>query len=71
VAWFIIPEVLKRFTNIFVKTIFKKNSPNYFLLEKVFQSIEFLKQSIECDSYFCYNWNTVISVTTEIFDWVN
>ena len=37
-----------------------------FLLEKGFQSIEFPKQSIECDSYFCYNRNTVIFVTTEI-----
>ena len=30
-----------------------------FLLEKGFQSIE-------CDSYFCYNRNTVMAVTTEI-----
>ena len=28
-----------------------------FLLVKGFQSIEFPKQSIECDSYFCYNRN--------------
>ena len=37
------------------------------MLEKGFQSIEFLKQSIECDSYFCYNWNTVMAITTENF----
>jgi len=41
-----------------------------FLLENGFQSIEFPKQSIECDSYFCYNRNTVMAVTTENFDWV-
>jgi len=71
VAWFIIPEVLKRFTNIFVKTVFKKNSPNYFLLEKVFQSIEFLKELIECDSYFCYNWNLWMGqLTVNSIDWM-
>jgi len=41
-----------------------------FLLENGFQSIEFPKQSIECDNYFCYNRNTVMAVTTENFDWV-
>jgi len=41
-----------------------------FLLKKGFQSIEFPKQSIECDSYLCYNRNTVMAVTTENFDWV-
>ena len=33
-----------------------------FLLENGFQSIEFPKQSIECDSYFYYNRNTVMAV---------
>jgi len=41
-----------------------------FLLENGFQLIEFPKQSIEYDSYFCYNRNTVIAVTAENFDWV-
>ena len=41
-----------------------------FFLENGFQSIEFPKQSIECDSYFCYNRNTVMIVTIENFDWV-
>jgi len=62
--------VLKRFTKIFIKTVFNKNNPKMFLLENDFQSIEFPKQSIECDSYFCYNRNTVMAVTTENFDWV-
>jgi len=41
-----------------------------FLPEKGFQSIEFPKQSIEYDSYFCYNWNIVLAVTTKNFYWV-
>jgi len=61
----------KRFTNIFIKTGFKKNSPNWFLLEKAFQSIEFLKQSIECDSYFCYYWNFWLGqLTVNSIDWM-
>ena len=63
--------MLKRFTKIFIKIVFNKNNPKCFCWKKVFQSIEFLKQSIECDSYFCYNRNTVMAVTTESFDWVD
>ena len=48
--------MLKRFTIIFIKIVFNKNSPNCFCWKKVFQSIEFPIQSIECDSYFYYNW---------------
>jgi len=62
---------VKRFTNIFIKTGFKKNSRNWFLLENVFQSIEFLKQSIECDSYFCYYWNLWLGqLTVNSIDWM-
>jgi len=55
---------VKRFTNIFIKTSFKKNSLNWFLLKKIFQSIEFLKQSIEWDRYFYYYWNLWLSQLT-------
>ena len=66
VAWIITSEVLKRFIKIFIKTVFNKNNPKCFCWKIFFQSIEFLNQSIKCDSYFCFNWNTVMAVTTEL-----
>jgi len=61
VAWIITSEVLKRFTKIFIKTVFNKNNPKCFCWKKVFNPLNFQNNRLNV---------TVISVTTEIQLWL-
>jgi len=73
-------EVLKRFKNIFIKIVFKKNSPNCFFAGKGF-SINWISKTIDWMwqlfllqleyNYFCYNWNLWLGqLTVNSIDWM-
>ena len=60
-AWIITSEVLKRFTKIFIKTIFNKNNPKCFCWKSIFNRLNFQNNRLNV---------TVISVTIEIQLWL-